>query len=144
MARGADCVPVAARRPRGRRDRRRARRPSGVARASWAGTVARMRELGADRIPAWVGPHVCGACYEVPEEMRDEVAAVVPAAPSTTSWGTPALDLGAGVRAQLADAGVASSGRRPAAPARTPPGLLPPRRRPAPHAVRRRDLEQAS
>jgi copper oxidase (laccase) domain-containing protein len=38
--------------------------------------------------------------------MRDEVAAAVPAARSTTSWGTPALDLGAGVRSQLADAGV--------------------------------------
>ena len=62
--------------------------------------------LGADRITAWVGPHVCGACYEVPEAMRDEVAAVVPAARATTSWGTPSLDLGAGVRAQLEAAGV--------------------------------------
>ncbi len=38
--------------------------------------------------------------------MRAEIAAVVPATRATTSWGTPALDLGAGVRAQLADAGV--------------------------------------
>ena len=51
---------------------------------------------------------MCGACYEVPEEMRDEVAAVVPAAWATTRWGTPALDLGAGVRAQLDRAGVAT------------------------------------
>jgi copper oxidase (laccase) domain-containing protein len=60
-----------------------------------------MRDLGADRIRAWVGPHVCGACYEVPADLRDEVAAVEPATRATTSWGTPALDLGAGVRAQL-------------------------------------------
>jgi copper oxidase (laccase) domain-containing protein len=33
--------------------------------------------------------------------MREEVAAVEPATRSVTSWDTPALDLGAGVRAQL-------------------------------------------
>lgn len=69
-------------------------------------TVARMRGLGADDIRAWVGPHVCGGCYEVPSEMRDEVAAAVPAARAETSWGTPSLDLGAGVTAQLAASGI--------------------------------------
>jgi hypothetical protein len=69
-------------------------------------TLARMRDLGASVVTAWVGPHVCGACYEVPEEMRDEVGALVPEAVATTSWGTPSLDLGAGVRAQLAAGGV--------------------------------------
>lgn len=63
--------------------------------------VARMRGLGATRITAWIGPHVCGRCYEVPQEMQDEVAAAVPVARATTSWGTTALDIGAGVRAQL-------------------------------------------
>jgi len=42
----------------------------------------------------------------VPAAMRDEVAAVVPEAFATTSWGTPAVDVSAGVRAQLARAGV--------------------------------------
>jgi copper oxidase (laccase) domain-containing protein len=70
-------------------------------------TVERMRAHGATAITAWVGPHVCGACYEVPQAMQDEVAAAVPASRATTSWGTPALDIGAGVRAQLAEAGVA-------------------------------------
>ena len=65
-----------------------------------------MREQGAERITAWIGPHVCGGCYEVPAEMQDEVAAVVPEARATTTWGTPSLDLGAGVRAQLTAAGV--------------------------------------
>jgi polyphenol oxidase len=64
-----------------------------------------MRELGADDIHAWVGPHVCGGCYEVPEEMQQEVAAVAPESRSTTTWGTPALDIGAGVGAQLRAAG---------------------------------------
>ncbi len=68
--------------------------------------VEAMRARGAERIAAWVGPHVCGACYEVPEEMRADVAALVPESSARTSWGTPALDIGAGVRAQLRDAEV--------------------------------------
>jgi copper oxidase (laccase) domain-containing protein len=38
--------------------------------------------------------------------MADAVAAVVPEARSTTSWGTPAIDVGAGVVAQLQADGV--------------------------------------
>ncbi|MDQ4085539.1 MAG: peptidoglycan editing factor PgeF [Actinomycetota bacterium] len=76
--------------------------------------VQAMRELGARRVRAWVGPHVCGGCYEVPEQMQEEVAGVVPEARSTTAWGTPALDLGAGVEAQLRanDCVVAAAPRR--------------------------------
>ena len=69
-------------------------------------TVEVMRDHGASEIVAWVGPHVCGDCYEVPEQMRSEVSALVPEARAETSWGTPALDIGAGVRAQLERAGV--------------------------------------
>jgi len=68
-------------------------------------TITRMRELGAEQIRAWVGPRVCGGCYEVPGQMRAEVAAAVPATYAETTWGTPALDLGAGVVAQLAAVG---------------------------------------
>ena len=75
-----------------------------------------MRELGATAVEAWVGPHICGACYEVPEALQSEVAAREPASLSTTSWGTPALDIGAGVRAQLARAGVDRPSTSPAAP----------------------------
>ncbi len=69
-------------------------------------TIERMRELGARAVTAWLGPHVCGRCYEVPEEMRDQVSAVVPASRATTSWGTPSVDLGAGIKTQLAAGGV--------------------------------------
>jgi hypothetical protein len=65
-----------------------------------------MRLLGARSIGAWVGPHVCGRCYEVPAALRDEVAAMEPSTASTTSWGTPGLDIGAGVVAQLERLGV--------------------------------------
>lgn len=67
-----------------------------------------MRSLGArpERIIARTGPAVCGRCYEVPEQMRAEVAAVEPAAWSETSWGTPAVDVTAAVHAQLEALGV--------------------------------------
>ena len=63
--------------------------------------------MGAAELTAWVGPHICGSCYEVPAELRQEVAAREPATAASTSWGTPALDIGAGVTAQLERAGVA-------------------------------------
>lgn len=101
MVRVADCVPVLL-----------ADAGSGVVAAVHAGragvalsvvarAVEQMRDHGAVAVHAWVGPHVCGGCYEVPEQMREEVAAVVPQTWSETTWGTPSLDLGAGVRAQL-------------------------------------------
>jgi polyphenol oxidase len=69
-------------------------------------TLAAMRQLGAGPVTAWIGPYVCGRCYEVPEQMRDDVATVEPSSRATTSWGTPAVDVGAGVRAQLERDGV--------------------------------------
>ncbi|MEO8222139.1 MAG: MFS transporter, partial [Specibacter sp.] len=78
----------------------------GVERGVVAAVVARMRDAGAKGIEAWLGPSICGQCYEVPEAMRAAVAAVVPEAYATTSWHTPALDLPAAVLAQLAADGV--------------------------------------
>jgi pyridoxal phosphate enzyme (YggS family) len=69
-------------------------------------TVDELRRRGAESISAWIGPSVCGRCYEVPEDMRAAVARVAPLTSSTTRWGTPALDLPAGVRGQLESAGV--------------------------------------
>ncbi|HJR38841.1 MAG TPA: polyphenol oxidase family protein [Nocardioidaceae bacterium] len=101
MVRAADCVPVLLADPdRGVVGAAHAGRPGMVA-GIIPSTVARMRQLGAERIVGWLGPHVCGACYEVPEQMRTEVAAVVPESYAETSWGTPSVDIGAGVRAQL-------------------------------------------
>lgn len=104
----ADCVPVLLADP-----------VAGVAAAAHAGrpglvagvvpaAVRAMAELGAEpaRIVARTGPAVCGRCYEVPEAMRAEVAAREPAAHAETSWGTPAVDVGAAVHAQLGRLGV--------------------------------------
>ncbi|MER5471636.1 peptidoglycan editing factor PgeF [Streptomyces sp. NPDC002685] len=104
----ADCTPVLLADP-----------VAGVAAAAHAGrpgmvagvvpaAVRAMVELGADpaRIVARTGPAVCGRCYEVPDAMRAEVAAVEPAAYAETGWGTPAVDVTAGVHAQLERLGV--------------------------------------
>ncbi|GAA4550211.1 peptidoglycan editing factor PgeF [Streptomyces collinus] len=104
----ADCVPVLMADP-----------VAGVAAAAHAGrpgmiagvvpaALRAMTDLGAEpsRIVARTGPTVCGRCYEVPEAMRAEVSAVEPAAYADTSWGTPAVDVSAGVHAQLDRLGV--------------------------------------
>ncbi|KQW53324.1 laccase [Nocardioides sp. Root1257] len=106
LARAADCVPVLLVAESGEVGAVHAGR-EGVRRGVVPAALRRLDELGATGVRAWVGPHICGACYEVPEAMRAEVAAEVPATAATTSWGTPSLDLGAGVRSQLEAAGVA-------------------------------------
>ncbi|MFE6042459.1 peptidoglycan editing factor PgeF [Streptomyces sp. NPDC056452] len=70
--------------------------------------VEAMTALGAEpsRIVARTGPAVCGRCYEVPAQMRAEVAQAVPASWSETGWGTPAVDVTAGVLSQLDALGV--------------------------------------
>lgn len=101
----ADCVPVLF-----------ADAAAGVVAAAHAGrvglaagvlvaTLDRMAELGAREISAWIGPHICGECYEVPAGMRAEFGVAHPVAVGMTSWGTPSLDLGAAAAAQLAGLG---------------------------------------
>lgn len=105
LVRVADCVPVLlADADRGLVGAVHAGR-SGMASGVVPHAVQRLRALGADRITAWVGPHICGRCYEVPESLRAEVTAQVPESRAETRWGTPALDIGAGVEAQLERSG---------------------------------------
>ncbi|WP_217210123.1 peptidoglycan editing factor PgeF [Streptomyces sp. AC550_RSS872] len=104
----ADCVPVLLADPvAGIVGAAHAGRPGMIAGVVPAALRA-MTDLGAEpsRIIARTGPAVCGRCYEVPEAMRAEVAAVEPTAYAETSWGTPAVDVAAGVHAQLGRLGV--------------------------------------
>ncbi|WP_426595361.1 peptidoglycan editing factor PgeF [Cellulomonas sp. McL0617] len=80
----------------------------GLAAGVLQAAVSAMVGVGADvgRIRAAAGPAIGGRSYEVPAELREEVAAVVPETFATTSWGTPALDLPAGVDAVLRRLGV--------------------------------------
>ncbi|MBK6011854.1 peptidoglycan editing factor PgeF [Streptomyces sp. MBT53] len=111
----ADCTPVLLADPvAGIAGAAHAGRPGMVAGVVPA-VVRAMTELGADpaRIVARTGPAVCGRCYEVPAEMRADVAAVEPAAYAETSWGTPAVDVTAGAHAQLDRLGVRDRERSP-------------------------------
>ncbi|MGO1695519.1 MAG: polyphenol oxidase family protein [Arthrobacter sp.] len=75
-------------------------------------TVEAIREAGGARIHAWIGPAVCGACYEVPADMASDAAAVMPGIEARTSWGTPSLDLPGAAATLLAglDVDVTSTG----------------------------------
>ncbi|MGO8959788.1 MAG: peptidoglycan editing factor PgeF [Streptosporangiaceae bacterium] len=104
----ADCAPVLVADP--------AARVVGAAHAGREGLVAgvvpalleSMTAAGASpaRMRALIGPAICGGCYEVPDEMQARAAAAVPAAACRTTAGTAGLDIAAGVRAQLAAAGL--------------------------------------
>ena len=65
-----------------------------------------MRDMGSTKITAIIGPSICGNCYEVSQEIHDEVVAQHPSARSTTNNGTPALNLPAALLQVLADEGV--------------------------------------
>jgi len=103
-ARAADCVPVLLGDPDASLVAAVHAGRQGLVAGVVPRTVAALRDRGARRLTAWIGPHVCGRCYEVPAALRDEVAAAVPGTGSETSWGTPSVDLGAGVRRQLEEA----------------------------------------
>ena len=124
--------PLHRRRPRGARRRLRAgapRRPGGVVAAVHAGrpgmvagvvprALDAMRDLGAGRSTPSSARRCADGATRCPRDARD--AAAVPPVSATVSWtGTPAVDIAAGVVAQLPRGrGGVSLGRR-AARART-------------------------
>lgn len=79
----------------------------GMAKGVVPAVVSALRDLGARDLTATVGPSVCGRCYEVPAEMRDEAASAAPLSAAMTWQGTPAIDVAAGVVEQLTDLDVA-------------------------------------
>jgi YfiH family protein len=60
-----------------------------------------MLEMGASEITAIIGPSICGACYEVSQDVYDEVVNQHPHAQSRTKQGTLALDLPKALISQL-------------------------------------------
>lgn len=103
----ADCMPVLLADP-----------SAGVVGAAHAGrqglaagvlqaTVEAMRDLGARDVTAVVGPAAGRCCYEVAQQLADEVEATVPGSRSSTRQGTPSVDLRAGAARLLAGLGVA-------------------------------------
>lgn len=68
--------------------------------------VHMMRNLGAIDIHAVLGPSICGACYEVPFQMQQEVIQQYPRAFATTRKDTPGLDLPKALIADLVSTGI--------------------------------------
>jgi YfiH family protein len=104
----ADCVPVLMADAR-----------AGVVAAVHAGRVGAQKGVVARAVEAMydagahaqdisvlLGPAVSGRNYEVPADMAAEVEAVLPGSSTTTSRGTPGLDLRAGITRQLTDLGI--------------------------------------
>jgi copper oxidase (laccase) domain-containing protein len=90
---GADCGIVALSSPEG---------VIGAAHAGWRGVEAgvigaaatAMRELGATRIDAVVGPCIGPECYEFGAGELEQLSSLLgPEVVGSTSWGAPALDL---------------------------------------------------
>jgi polyphenol oxidase len=104
----ADCAPVLLADPgAGLIGAAHAGRP-GLAAGVLPALVQAMTGAGADtaRLHALIGPVICGGCYEVPLQMRDQVDAAAPGSACETRAGTPGIDIRAGLRRQLADAGL--------------------------------------
>lgn len=102
----ADCAVVALWSPEG---------VIGAAHAGWRGlragvlqrTVEAMATLGASGVEVVLGPSIEAACYEFGAADLDTLVDTLgPEVATTTRDGAPALDLVAGVRAALAQAGV--------------------------------------
>lgn len=98
----ADCVPVVLHDDRAE--------VLGVAHVGWRGlvggvleaTIEAMERIGASDIRVTAGPHIRTRCYEFGSAELDEVAARYGGSVrGQTAWGSPALDLLAGIRAAL-------------------------------------------
>ena len=111
VVRTADCAPVTF------SGRRADGAPVvGVAHAGWRGLVAGVLEAtvdsmaweGATAITATVGPHIRAHCYEFGLDDLDVAAdRLGPDVRATTGWGSPALDVTAGIRSVLGGLDVA-------------------------------------
>jgi len=75
----------------------------GVRRHVVTRTVEAMLALGADRrqLDVLLGPAICGRCYQVSQDLVDQVEAAAPGGASRTPTGAPALDLRAALATEL-------------------------------------------
>jgi YfiH family protein len=69
-------------------------------------TLSVMNALNPSPITAIIGPSICGTCYEVSEDVFDEVTSLFPRSQSQTSAGGFALDLAAALTFDLQESGI--------------------------------------
>jgi YfiH family protein len=72
---------------------------NGVARK----TIDAMRDLGAEVIHSYIGPNICGSCYEVGADIFNEVVSKYPSSDSSNRTGKATLDLVSGLKTDLKD-----------------------------------------
>ena len=72
-----------------------------------AKTVSQMTSMGCSprNIKAVVGPSICGACYEVGEDVFAQTVSIRPEMATQSRWGTRALDVRAAVLRDLEHVG---------------------------------------
>ena len=100
----ADCIPLLLRSPESVAAVHVGRR--GLVNDVTRKTLELMRDMGASKITAIIGPAICGICYEVSEEIFSEVVALHPGAESRTKSGSFALNLPAALGSVLSDEGI--------------------------------------
>lgn len=64
--------------------------------------------IAPEQVSAYIAPSICGGCYEVSAQMCAELGSEYDGLSTTTTWGTPSLDLPEAARRQLLAAGVSS------------------------------------
>lgn len=80
----------------------------GVRRHVVSSAVEAMVGLGAtpQRVDVLLGPAICGGCYELSQDLADEVESAAPGGATRTRTGAPGLDLRAALAAELSRLGV--------------------------------------
>lgn len=66
-------------------------------------TIDEMRDLGAEVIHSYIGPSICGNCYEVGQDIFNEVTSRYPKADSSERTGKNTLDLVSALKKDLKD-----------------------------------------
>lgn len=66
-------------------------------------TIDAMRDLGAEVIHSYIGPNICGSCYEVGADIFNEVVSKYPSSDSSNRTGKATLDLVSGLKTDLKD-----------------------------------------
>lgn len=69
-------------------------------------TLKQLRALDSSPVTAIIGPSICGSCYEVSQEIFNEVTDQYPASSARTSSGGFSLDLAKALTLELIDNGV--------------------------------------
>ena len=69
-------------------------------------TIESLRQHGSTPMKAWIGPAICGKCYEVSSEMYDEIVQDFPHSATTSQ--SHSLDLPSAAIEQLRELGVAT------------------------------------